>query len=447
MATVDADPGEDAEVTVLVFNTGTAAEAFELQVVGPCSPWAFLDPAVVRLDAGDFSEARLVLRPPRIADVPAGPHPFGVRLTARTDPRVDEVAEGAVDVSPYEAFSARLVPEEVAAAAKARVRVEVQNDGNCPLVTRLEAADNDGHASFKWDDDTLFVPPGTSLAAWLTVRPRHRKLLSTKQATRYSVRIESASRVATLAGRIRARGALGSFMLRAAIVVVAVGAGFLGVRMLLTGDDEIPKTKKGLPVALRATTIPDPILGSAGAAGPEAPPASVTTAPAIAGDPQNTAPPSSGVTGSVAAPPPDVRGQANKMILYRFFDPALNDYLYVTGEDQRAQLSSVGLVEQGNLGHVLSARAEGTVPLFRLRHADGRHQFTYDEAERRAAISRGAQQEGITGYLYPSPAAGTTPVYRLIKDGVIYLTADNGDVQARSQAGWVNEGVRGYVLL
>jgi hypothetical protein len=135
------------------------------------------------------------------------------------------------------------------------------------------------------------------------------------------------------------------------------------------------------------------------------------------------------------------------MILYRFFDPALNDYLYVTGEDQRAQLTSVGLVEQGNVGHVLSARAEGTVPLFRLRHADGRHQFTYDEAERRAAISKGAQQEGITGYLYPSPAAGTTPVYRLSKDGVIYLTADNGDVQARSQAGWVNEGVRGYVLL
>ena len=219
MATVDADPGEDAEVTVLVFNTGTAAEAFELQVVGPCSPWAFLDPAVVRLDAGDFSEARLVLRPPRIADVPAGPHPFGVRLTARTDPRVDEVAEGAVDVSPYEAFSARLVPEEVAASAKARVRVEVQNDGNCPLVTRLEAADNDGHASFKWDDDTLFVPPGTALAAWLTVRPRHRRLLSTKHATRYSVRIESASRVATLAGRIRARGALGSFALRAAIAL------------------------------------------------------------------------------------------------------------------------------------------------------------------------------------------------------------------------------------
>jgi hypothetical protein len=105
------------------------------------------------------------------------------------------------------------------------------------------------------------------------------------------------------------------------------------------------------------------------------------------------------------------------------------------------------MVDQGDAGKILTAKSTGTVALYRLRKPDGRHVFTFDEQERRALVVKGAVTEGTTGYLYPSPAAGTKPLYRMSKDGVPYLTADNADVQSRLANGWVNEGVRGYVLV
>jgi len=95
----------------------------------------------------------------------------------------------------------------------------------------------------------------------------------------------------------------------------------------------------------------------------------------------------------------------------------------------------------------IDQQGSGTVALYRLKKSDGRHVFTFDEGERRALVVKGAVTEKTTGYLYPAPAAGTTPLYRMSKDGTPYLTVDNGDVQSRAANGWVNEGVRGYVLV
>jgi len=438
---IDALPGEESEVGVLVYNTGVEAEAYDLEVIGSVAPWAFLDPAVVRLPAGDSRTVRLVLRPPRTGEVPAGPMPFAVRLHARADPDAEEVAEGTVDLVAYEAFTASLVPEALEVRGRGRARVQITNDGNIPIVVRLSAASPDDALGLKLDDETVLVPAATSASVALIVKPRHRRLLGRGQPALYTVRLESLVRVATLSGRAQPKGSLPAILLQALVLGVLLTGLVLGGRSVLTSEASGPaKSKKGLPTVIRSTTIPvEP--GTGGLTGvEEAPPVTPVSVPgASPGLPV-------GAGGTIAPRPADVGGPSAAVPLRRFFDPALADYVYTTEASEAASLAGAGLIDQGVAGKVLSAKAAGTVALYRLKKEDGRHVFTFDEGERKALIAKGAVTERTTGYLYPSPAAGTTPLYRMSKDGVPYLTADNGDVQSRQANGWANEGVRGYVL-
>ncbi len=442
---IDALPGEESEVGVLVYNTGVTDEAYDLEVVGSVSPWSFIDPSVIRLSAGDSRTVRLVLRPPRTGDVPAGPMPFTVRLHARADPGAEEVAEGTVDLVAFEAFTARLVPDVLEVATRARSKVDITNDGNVPIVVHLTTASPDGVLGLKLEEETVLVPAGSSTSASVVVKPTHRRLLGKGPAALYTVRLETLSRVATLSGRAQPKGSLPMVVLRGLVAGLLLAGLVLGGRSLLAaGESGQAVSKKGLP-----KVIGSPIPQAQSAAGlvgvEEAPPA--TAAPVVGGavDPLLTVPPGAG--GTIVPRPPDRVGPATAAPLRRFFDPALSDYVYTTDASEAASLAAAGMVDQGVAGRILTAKAPGTVALYRIRKADGRNVFTFDEGERRSLVVKGAVTVGTTGYLYPSPAAGTTPLFRMTKDGTPYLTADNGDVQSRQANGWVNEGVRGYVLV
>jgi hypothetical protein len=447
--TIDADPGEESEVGILVYNTGTDDEAFDLEVIGSPAPWSFLDPAIVRIPAGGAGTARLVLRPPKTHEIPAGPMPFSIRLSARTEPDRDEIADGTLDIAPYEAFTARLVPDVLDVGVRGRTRVEVTNDGNVPIVVSIGANSPDGELSIKVGEPSVLVPAGATADVVLRIHPRHRRLFGRGDASLFTVRLESLIRVATLSGRVRPKGAALSVMVRTALaVVIALG---LAVGWRAIPRDHSPKkTAKGLPAILQASPGPvDPFAGGITAAEEPSPQPGQTaaTAPAPVTVAQGPQPPVS-TGGTLPAAPAEVRGAARAAPLRRFFDPAVVDYVYTADTAEAQRLLAAGLAEQGAAGQVYTARVKGTVPLYRLKRGDGHHLFTFDEAERRNEVVRGgAIQEGIAGYVFPNPASGTQPLFRLTKDAASYLTVDTADASGRQANGWVNEGVRGYVLV
>ncbi|MEJ7765604.1 MAG: hypothetical protein WKF86_08925, partial [Acidimicrobiales bacterium] len=434
----------ESEVGVLVYNTGGETESYHLEVIGSVSSWAFVEPSTVQLGSGESRTVRLVLRPPRTGDVPAGPMPFVVRLHARGDPGPEEVAEGTVDLVAFESFTARLMPDVLEVGSRARTRVAITNDGNIPIVVRLSTSSPDDALTLKLEDETVLVPAATSASVSVAIKPRHRRLIGRGEPALYSVRLESLLRVASLAGRAQPKGSLPSLLLRGALAGMMVGGLVLGGRWVLAAQDDGPQlSKKGLPKVIRATTIPvEPLAG--GLTGvEEAPPVSAVANPGPAATPLG--PPGAG--GTIAPRPPDATGPATALPLRRLFDPALSDYVYTTDPNEAGSLVAAGMVDQGVAGKILTAKAPGTVALYRLKKSDRRHVFTFDEAERRALVGKGAVTERTAGYLYPSPAKGTTPLHRMSKDGAAYLTTDNGDVQSRLANGWVNEGIRGYVLV
>lgn len=431
---VDAQPGEESEVDVVVYNTGVKYESYDLELVGSVSPWAFLDPAVVRLLPGASSTVRLVLRPPRTGDVPAGPMPFSVRLHARADPGAEEVVEGTVDLVAFESFTARLEPPTIELRTRGRARVDITNDGNIPIVVRASADSPDGALAVKLAEDAVLVPAATSATLAVTVKPTHRRLLGKGTPVPYTVRLESLVRVASLSGRAQPKGSLPAVLLRGVLAGVLLLGLVAGARSYVASRPTGPaRSKKGLPKVIGNAALPagPDVTGPVGVE--EAPPVTPVTVPAPGGGP--------------AAPGGTIGPVGPGVPLRRFFDPALSDYVYSAEPKDAAALGAAGLVDQGVAGKVLSARAPGTVPLYRVKKPDGRHVFTFDEAERRALVSKGAVTESTTGFLYPAAAPGTTPLFRMSKDGAVYLTADNGDVQSRLANGWVNEGIRGYVLV
>ena len=82
---VTIDPGGSASVQVRVRNRGTIVEAFDLRAVGPCAPWAIVEPASLRLFPGEEGVAQVTFRPPRAATPAAGTYPFAISIQPGAD--------------------------------------------------------------------------------------------------------------------------------------------------------------------------------------------------------------------------------------------------------------------------------------------------------------------------------------------------------------------------
>ncbi|BFO60919.1 hypothetical protein AVXHC21_28140 [Acidovorax sacchari] len=108
--------------------------------------------------------------------------------------------------------------------------------------------------------------------------------------------------------------------------------------------------------------------------------------------------------------------------LYRLGGPdGVNDHLYTTSDDERAQLIASGWKDQGNVGYVGSQPASGTAPLYRLRppgSSSTNHYYTASEEQRAFAKNQfGWVDEGIIGYIDIAPSSGNTALYQLNVDG------------------------------
>ena len=164
-------PGGEAAVDVRIANTGTVVDSFTVTVVGAAAGWATVEPAAVSLFPGADQTVRVVLRPPRSAEVAAGDVPFGVRVTSREDPGGSVTEEGVVTVAPFALVALELTPRTSRGSRRMVHDVAVTNDGNQPAEVTLQAADPDRALAFVVDPPAVSVAPGTASFARVKVRP------------------------------------------------------------------------------------------------------------------------------------------------------------------------------------------------------------------------------------------------------------------------------------
>lgn len=173
-SSVRLDPGGEAVIPLQIRNDGELVEGYRIEVVGPATSWAVVEPAEVSLYPGTSTTATISFRPPAGAAVPAGEHSFGVVVTPTQHPDEAVVPEGVVEVLPYLDTLAEMTPHTSQGSRKGRHRIAVDNRGNTGVNALLAGADDTGLLRFRVDPPGISVPAGEARFAEVRVLPDKR---------------------------------------------------------------------------------------------------------------------------------------------------------------------------------------------------------------------------------------------------------------------------------
>ncbi|MEP6695604.1 MAG: hypothetical protein ABJA34_01860, partial [Pseudonocardiales bacterium] len=185
-----AEPAGEATCEIRIRNLGTVVDRFQLELQGAPGPWSLIEPASVSLFPDTESTAVLRFRPPRSPQVPAGPTRFRVKATSSTAPEVFSLVDGIVDVAPYTALEARIMPHTSSGPHGAEHRLIVDNQGNAPVRVMLEASDPDGALDLRVDPPLLTVGSGATAVSTVAVVPLQLLAGPTVQPRPFAVQVQ-----------------------------------------------------------------------------------------------------------------------------------------------------------------------------------------------------------------------------------------------------------------
>ena len=167
-------PGEEAEVELVVTNTGGVVDSFTLEVLGDPAAWAVAEPPGLSLFPGQSETAKLRFRPPVDPGLTPGPRPYAVRISSNEDPQHPRIEEGVLAVAGIAVLSADLSPRTGRARGKraGKYQVALDNRGNAPVLVDLAGYDAQDLVDVSVEPPRIEVGPGA--AAFVTARARAR---------------------------------------------------------------------------------------------------------------------------------------------------------------------------------------------------------------------------------------------------------------------------------
>ena len=199
-------------------------DVFAVDVVGPTSGWATVEPPSVNLFPGAQGTAEVRFMPPRSTAVTAGSKPFGVRVRSQEDPGFSVVEEGVVDVEPFTELGATLVPQTVETSGSAKARVRVVNAGNVTAGVSLRVEDPDEALTATVSPASMQLVPGQEATAQVSLRPKERFLRGPTRSRPYTVVVESGDPEPIKAnGTLVQKPVIAAGWVKAAAAVLAVG--------------------------------------------------------------------------------------------------------------------------------------------------------------------------------------------------------------------------------
>lgn len=165
-------PGGGARCHVLIRNASEVVDQFTFTVRGAPAEWTEVKPRIANLMPRQEVSVELTFRPPRSHEVPAGDHPFALRVASREDPAGSVVQEGTVTVEPFTEVTAGVVPVTSAARRIGRHTLALDNLGNHAVRVELRAVDADERLTFRCRPAHLELPQGHTTFARVNARPR-----------------------------------------------------------------------------------------------------------------------------------------------------------------------------------------------------------------------------------------------------------------------------------
>jgi hypothetical protein len=186
-------PGEEAVCELRVRNAGSLVDRYVFEILGAAATWTQVAPPELRLLPATEGGVVLHLNPPRQPTPPAGPLPFGLRVTPAEQAEEPVVREGTLEVAPFCQTRAELRPQTARGWRSCRYRVGVANEGNIPVDVEPAASDPDDLLTIRTQAIGR-LEPGGKVQADLTARTR--KFLLTGRAQPRPFQVDVGSRPA-----------------------------------------------------------------------------------------------------------------------------------------------------------------------------------------------------------------------------------------------------------
>ncbi|WNI16146.1 COG1470 family protein [Actinacidiphila sp. ITFR-21] len=191
---VTVTPGGTASTVLTVRNDSDIVEAYALEVVGDCAPWAVVEPERVSLYPGTSETVTIRLNPPRSPDVRAGEVPLGVRVLPAEHPESVTVPETTVHVAEFHELDAQLLPRRRRGWLRGRYRLAVRNGGNTPAQVAFTPGQAGEELRFRFTPAGLGLAAGESAETRLRVRTTGRPVWFGKPVVwPFTVRVDDAA--------------------------------------------------------------------------------------------------------------------------------------------------------------------------------------------------------------------------------------------------------------
>ncbi|MGP3948769.1 COG1470 family protein [Streptomyces sp. 7N604] len=163
-------PGGAATTSLTVRNDSDIVEAYNLEVVGDCAPWATVEPPRVSLYPGTSETVTIRLEPPRSPEIRAGEVPLGVRVLPTEHPESVRVPETTVHIEEFHELQTEIAPHRRRGWLRGRYQLAVRNQGNTPVQVGFTPGQAGEELGFAFTPAEPKLEPGESVEVGLRVR-------------------------------------------------------------------------------------------------------------------------------------------------------------------------------------------------------------------------------------------------------------------------------------
>lgn len=161
--------GETTEATATLRNLGQSVDQLTLSIEMLDHEWYTLPVSSVALFPNDQDNLKLVLHPPKTAEVKPGSYPFRIKVVSQENRDEETTVELAIEIRLLPGLELAISPQSIT-GWKGGYNIELSNPGDTEAVLRLSASDSKGRLRYRLKPESLTVPANGRAEAALEVR-------------------------------------------------------------------------------------------------------------------------------------------------------------------------------------------------------------------------------------------------------------------------------------
>ncbi len=160
--------GDNVEAIAILRNLGQTVDQFTLSVEGLESDWYTLPVSSVALFPNDQDDIKIILHPPKAAEIKTDSYAFQVKVTSQEAPEEATIVDLVLKASKAPELELIITPQRIA-GRRGTYRIAVNNPGDVEASLHLDVSDVSGSLRCVIHPDTLVIPGGHRSTASLEI--------------------------------------------------------------------------------------------------------------------------------------------------------------------------------------------------------------------------------------------------------------------------------------